>query len=212
MIRLTVSVIGLFLFVSSFAQTYTSEDIRFTDGIYLSVEDFLTDKPSLELVPNFATNKYNLKELYCTNNLDYAKNGQIDIIKAKEVWGFAKEGVPFVKHKTNLITKKTCFARLTSIGALSIYYAEEPVINEFTHPDGLNRPEYLPAKSITKQKEFNEFVVDTATGEIYHSKNDAAKILKIIESHPKFSDEKLKKSDVLIHIYQYNESVPINFH
>lgn len=197
----------LVFFLNANAQTVPVHQITFKDGLYRNIREFLTDSPSLKSVSSAGVNAYDVTKPICENKLYFIENGKVSEIESKEIWGFTLNGVPFVRHRhrqtIEINLSKPCFVPLVSVGSFSLYYLQEIEYNHNAFMGANGMP------STQRSIEINEYVIDTRTDEVYSLKTDKTKILKLIKEHPKFSDRKLKKRDIMIHIFEYNEVVPI---
>lgn len=208
----TVLLLALFNFKSSFGQEYYTAKVTMKNGIYLSVDEFRKNAPSLPLSAIHNQKDEILESSFCTDKISYISNGEIKYIKSKEIWGLSINGMPYVNHQEKgLFKPNNCFYRIFKIGALSTYFIQEFKdvnsnswgLNSF---GGIN---YAGTPRDVKVK-VTEYAIDLETGDTYEQKGDARKIINIIKRDEYFRTKKIKKKDIGIFITQYNQRNPLD--
>lgn len=154
----------LLLFFSSFnsyAQGRLDNQFRFSDGIYLSCEEYFTNSPSIlfddENLPVAKYGKFN--ESQFLNMVYINSDGEEVKLNMKDVWGISVKGVPYVfcgfsvanetdiSFLTNTIkkTRNLVFNEVIYVGNISLY--------SFNHESwmiksNLAKPERITLKNV----------------------------------------------------------------
>lgn len=185
------------------------EQYRFKDGIYLNIEDFKANQPSMPLPGLSNANSDPLAGRLCMKNIEYVNNGKVEKINSKDVWGICINGEPYIKHvpfdAQISIASSYCYFKLHHVKSLSLYFVQETVRrnNNWT---GNPVPIYAPGEVKVK---IREYAVDLRTGITYNLKSEASKIVDLIKEDEYFKDSKIKKKDVMMFITQYNQRHPL---
>lgn len=187
----------LFLFTGD-SKEPLSEDFPFTDGVYMSFEEFKSNSPS------YIGSDV---ELFYIDSLEYhlqniqkikLKNGKK--IPLRYVWGVCYQGIPYVKfkHSPAVVGRNknffgqnvNTFYRLDIIGSLCVFNAEEKV-DHFPYSTFSNMP-------YDKEKMVNyNMVLDFSTGYFYYL--DFETVAHFIKNDEFLYDQML--------YYQYESSV-----
>ena len=100
--------------------------VVFKSGIYLTMEEFLENKPSLpfEGVNNLSAES--LENRLCERKIEYIEDNQIKTIKTQEIWGICINGQPYIRHtqldETFGVLALSCFYKLFNFGTLTRYF------------------------------------------------------------------------------------------
>lgn len=125
-------VYGIFDAQLLFAQkTVLQNDFKFEDGLYLSSAAFLSNKPDLKWAQLSGDLIFNPKE----ETAGFRIAGWRDSLQAppqnmKELWGFSKDGNPYVRIPGKLNSPIQYFALIRVRGKISYFTYEEDRVEE----------------------------------------------------------------------------------
>jgi hypothetical protein len=223
----TYFILSVFIFtaLTSFAQKEPiSSNSTFKDGLYLSVDDFRKNRPTLPLDSISYSEKEDdngafRKILY---GFKLNKSGSLKWIKIKKIWGICINGIPYInQHRffTNvseqtqikdyiiLSTHGYTFTRIAMIGHLC-----------FIPMEGIRKSSYYwnqnPYNQKTKKFILKKYIIKLSTGETV--KFNRYNLMKLIMDDKnlvrKLKRVNHKKEDEVLEILlQYNEKHPLYF-
>lgn len=179
-----------------------SKNFQFKDGVYLSVQEFQNNQPSLTWEEVYAMVFSNPQNFMV--QVQYIRRGRTDdapFINLQEVWGICLGGIPYVRLEKGAVDKSlTVFAGLRLRGKICYFNYENEVVKE------LEMPVYNPGTDIVfrkatverKQTVVHEKMLHFETGEI--APFDAAHFKAWIDDDPRLvktleamSSEELKE-------------------
>jgi hypothetical protein len=224
--------IVLISFFSSFAQKQINDNFYFTDGVYLSFRDFVTDKPVYKLSEVFITEheESSIQENNCGDcklirkiKITNSKDSLIEELDLKTVWGISIDGNPYVNEKTfnnfnigiPILKPISVFTKIYTIGSVCFFIAKKFRPQQLTLLPGIpSTISTINAGPIVKSG--NKKIINLKTGEILDANSfnllsclfsfggDEDIIKKIIED--KEADKK-----ILYYINQFNSKHPFYF-
>lgn len=220
------TLIILFLFMPLFikAQVDTnqpkkvkfSEDFRFTDGVFMNIEDVKRNNPipKARIITDVNYDDYSFFNKVLDGELFYVLDnmGQKQELKVKDIWGFSQNGMLFVSWNGE-------FNRIPVFGSVCHFIADKTVIDDRNSPyyNSYNyyyNPYYYPNNQTVK-KELRQYLIDMETGKVmdYNYKNLEAVIIRDTELYEEFAKLKNKKKRQLKFLYlrKYNERNPFYF-
>jgi hypothetical protein len=180
---------------------YTAE-FEFTDGIYLSFNDFATNNPSIKEFyvkkPTPLTDPYNTElEYRCPDSLKAPGNCSIT-----DCWGYAYKGDVYIAH-----SYFAYYFKIQVIGALCHFTGLSGV--------GMQTPSNNDVVSgFGADNDYRQFMIDFQTGElmIFNYKNLSEFLkLKDNELYQELSQKKKKKKLIFQYLLKYNQRHPIYF-
>lgn len=199
----------VFLFpVVGFAQTdsvgkvkYNGE-FEFTDGIYLSFEEFASNNPSIKEFhikkPTPIADPLNiLLEYRCPDSIKTLDNCDIS-----DCWGYAYKGSVYIAH------------------SYYAYYFKVQVIGAVCHFTGLSGVGIQPpinndvVSGFGADNDYKQFMIDFKTGEInvFNYRNFSSFLeINDNELYLELSQKKRKKKFIFQYLLKYNEKHPIYF-
>ena len=211
---LLITILILVALNVSYAQGHFqySHDFKFKNGIYLTIDEFKNNSPSLPLSAIVDEDRGYLESALCMKKLEYVEDGEIYELKAKDIWGICINGDPYIKHVNNdglkeLLTRQ-CFYKLFSIGTISSYFIQQKEANDgfFDRTSGYYNPHNVNRGKLKIQ----EYALDTETGVSYNKKSETSDIIEIIKKDDLFKDQNIKRKEVSIFITNYNKRHPFN--
>ena len=190
-----------------------SREFKFKNGIYLSVEDFKNNSPSLPLSAVANQSRDYLESTLCMRTIEFVDEGFINEVAAKEVWGICINGDPYVRHGAKGIVSRACFYKIFSIGSIATFFVQR---TEMTNNWGSSSPFDTPADRYSSamraanpgKLQIAEFALDLNTGTAYNKNTEVSEIIDLIKQDDYFKDQKIKKKEVGIYITQYNKRHP----
>lgn len=196
------------------------KEFKLKNGIYLTIEEFRNNNPSLPLSAVVNEDKDYLESSLCMRKLEYIENGEIFELKAKDVWGICINGEPYIKHvindAINAPLSKPCFYKLYAIGSISQYFVQQREANKsfLSNNHQYNNQAYTPGiygySNSPKKLKIQEYALDMETGTSYNKKTNSKDIIAIIKSDDFFKDQKIKKKELGIFITNYNKRHPFS--
>lgn len=206
---LTGSFIGICMLYSSmsFSQSDSikySFGFKFTDGIYLTFEEFKNNDPSIKekvIISDNPQTQFLIGNFLKVENISYYDpSGNVQQLNRKEVWGFCSNGSVYIMFKDN-------FHRVFKIGSI-MHFVEEH--NRFFY-DRSN-----PNSNFTRKIKLVEYLIDYKTGRIlpYNLENFKLFLKRDDELYNEFvslKKEKKMKEQMFIYLNKYNYKHPIYF-
>ena len=179
---------------------------EYNDGIYLSLEEFKNNSPSIPLPSIVEVGRNQLGNTICMRKLEYVRNDSILEIKAKEVWGICMNGNPYIRYSEgSLLPGEPCFFKLMSIGSISTFYMQK-----VENKEAWNIQPYSGMRQLRPSKvKVLQFALDLESGKTFNQKSEANKIIDVIRQDAFFKDRKMKRKEVGIYITQYNNRNPL---
>jgi hypothetical protein len=194
-----------------------NEDFRFKDGIYFNIEDVKRNNPlpKERIVTNLDENDYKFFETLLENEtisvLD--EMGLKVDIQVKNIWGFAQNGMLFIKHNGQ-------FNRIPVFGSICHFIADKTYVDNRYNPYSYNynsyyyNPYYYPNPQTVKT-ELRQYILDMETGQIMDYTHENLEIILIrdkvlYEEFAKLSNKK-KRNLKFLYLRKYNENNPFYF-
>ncbi|MFO0468294.1 MAG: hypothetical protein ACK5ZX_03190 [Bacteroidota bacterium] len=114
-----------FTFTFSFGQRALNQEVKLVDGLYLNMNEFKKDAPSLLWKEYEVIWTYNTKlKCYQVENIYKKGNPQLSIHDS--VWGFTIKGIPYIRISTDSSGRPlTLFTELTLRGMINIFSYEK---------------------------------------------------------------------------------------
>jgi len=194
-----------------------NEDFRFKDGIYFNVEDVRRNNPlpKERIVTNLDENDYNFFQTLLENQtISILDNmGQKTDIQVSNIWGFAQNGMLYIKHNAQ-------FNRIPVFGNICHFIADRTYIDNRYNPYYNNyssyyyNPYYYPNTQSVKT-ELRQYILDMETGQVMDYTEDNLEIIlardKVLyEEFVKLSRKK-KRQLKFLYLRKYNENNPFYF-
>ena len=106
------------------AQKKINKSYSFTDGVYMSHQDFKTDKPSFPLyrIPDFDYQLNGEKNLLFLSDKSIAKLPESEIKSLDSIWGLCIKGEPYMKVDLPGMNGAIYFVRYYVIGRICYFY------------------------------------------------------------------------------------------
>lgn len=208
--RVLIISFGLFLCSQSlFAQHLNEVRDKLVDGLYYSMEEFLTNSPSVLLDTLAPEIKDYLRHKKCVD-YDFLEN-QKAIRKAyvTDSWGMCIDGVPYIHfdEKGSFINLKTnlyCYQRFFMLGRLCVFYTMPD-----SYMDTMNNSGMVSMPN-SANKNVKQYVLDIETGKFYNLAKRYNDIRQIIQQDEQFRLS-IKRKEILYYIALYNKKYPIEF-
>jgi len=210
-IRLILFVLFVGLGISSMAQVDTlvrfTPNFQFKDGVYMSIEEFQANCPSL-LQKDLLDRKGRPAEGLWTENkrLYTLRNDTLVLLPKGDVWGFSEKGKVY-------LVKDGRQKRLQIIGSIChIVLIEE--VEDFTTNNNFGRNRYNSRSNV---REVNrEFMIDFEEGEmIDFDLENFSEILSrddiLYQEFEKIKSKRVKQQMKFHFLTKYNEKYPIYF-
>lgn len=140
---------------------YTTE-YKFTDGIFLYFDQVKnnTPLPKTRIVTTINYDHPEFFDILLTNNqISYYDNlGQQRSIKTSEIWGYANNGVLYIKNNNT-------YSRITLLGSISHFVSSYTTYN--TSPSVSYGSPYYNTANNYSSTEMRQYILDFSTGKIY---------------------------------------------
>lgn len=187
------------------------QDFLFTDGLYLTKDDFKQNKPieksqiNSSIDPNDLTFFEQLTQQKRINIFD--KIGNELSIETSDIFGYCSDGTIYINNNG-------AFARVGIIGSICHFLGSKtvyhtPMMSPYYGYYGFYSPAYHQTSSVEPQ----QYLLDFETGEImeYNSSNLETLLMKDPKLHDEFSELSRKKKNAKLFYYmrQYNEKHPL---
>lgn len=204
---ITISVIILtkLLYIGSlFSQCDSiqySSNFEFTDGIYLTFEEFKKNDPSIKkkaIITNDPTDQFFVGNIVNHEKIAYYEaNGDFKKLKRREVWGYCSNGTVYIRLGQH-------FNRIFKIGSICHFVAE---FNTIIY----NRN--LPVTSSNKPIRFDPYMIDLETANIlsYDLENFLILLKRDEKLYIEFTSIKgyrKKKQQMFNYLNKFNERNP----
>lgn len=188
--------------VDSAGKVKYNGEFEFTDGIYLTFNEFVSNNPSIKEFyikkPTPIADPLNIElEYKCTDSVKTNKNCAIT-----DCWGYSYKGNVYIAHsyyayyfKVQVIGALCHFTGLSGVGI------QTPVNNDVISGFGADN-------------EYRQFMIDFKTGEInvFNYKNFSTFLKENDnELYVELSQKKRKKKFIFQYLLKYNERHPIYF-
>jgi hypothetical protein len=177
-----------------------THDFRFTDGIFMSFEEFKNNAPSIRKFEYIENKNSREKGNYTIRYIDTDSTGNSKTRAARRCFGFSRNGVFYFNNGSS------GYYRMFIIGALShiLWYTKYTSLYGDYAADGL-----MIASTV---HEFKEYLLDFETGEKF--KFTYKKFKDFLKTHDEELLNELEKSKnkrEMIHYFllKYNEKHPI---
>jgi hypothetical protein len=195
-----------------------SEDFRFKDGIYMSIEDVKHNNPipKERIISNLNENDYsffeNLLEGDYISVLD--NMGVKTEIKVKDIWGYSQNGMLCIKWNGQ-------FNRIPVFGSICHFIADKTIVDNRYNPSYYNNyynnyynPYYYP-NTETVKTELRQYILDMETGQVMDYTTENLEIIlardkTLYEEFVKLSNKK-KKQLKFLYLRKFNENNPFYF-
>lgn len=194
-----------------------SPEFRFTDGIFMNIEDVKRNNPipKARIITDFNYDDYAFFEkLLESENISVLDNmGQKYEIKVKDIWGFSQNGMLFISWNNE-------FNRIPIFGNVCHFIADKTVVDHRTSPyynsyNYYHSPYHYPNNQSVKT-ELRQYLIDMETGKVmdYDYKNLEAVLVRDQKLYEEFVKLKKKKKRQLKFLYlrKYNERNPFYFY
>ena len=191
-------------------------DFRFTDGIFMNIEDVKRNNPipKARIITDLNYDDYAFfAKLLQAEIIPVLDNmGQKREIQVKDIWGFSQNGMLFVSWNGE-------FNRIPVFGNVCHFIADKTYIDNRNNPyyNSYNyyyNPYYYPNNQTVKT-ELRQYLIDMETGKVidYNYKNLEAIIIRDAELYEEFVKLKNKKKRQLKFLYlrKYNDRNPFYF-
>ncbi len=191
-------------------------DFRFTDGIFMNIEDVKRNNPipKARIITDLNYDDYaffdKLLEADVISVLD--NMGQKSDIAVKDIWGYSQNGMIFVSWNGEF-NRIPVFGSVCHFIADKTYvdYRDSPYYNSYNY---YYNPYSYPNNQTVKT-ELRQYLIDMETGKIidYNYQNLEAIIARDTELYEEFVKLKKKKKRQLKFLYlrKYNEKHPFYF-
>lgn len=217
------SILSIFLFFTfSFlnAQTEDSNNklikytpsYKFTDGLYLSFNDFKQNLPIEKtkiIAPHLDRTDFNFVATLVEEKTIsiYDEMGAEIKINPKQLWGFCSNGNVYININKD-------FSRLPYIGSLSHLVAEKLVYNQNNSSPYNNNYSYNPyGQATTTNIELRQYLLDMETGTVKDYTLEAVEValMKDPELHDEFMNLKRKKKrqNMFFYLRKFNDKNPL---
>ncbi|MDN5211794.1 hypothetical protein QQ020_07020 [Fulvivirgaceae bacterium BMA12] len=199
----------------------TVNQFQFKDGLYLSLEEFKTNNPSIPLDKN-ELGRIGNGSVIRMKRIKYGSEEEDNSISSYKVLFICLDGVMFINHKSIKNKKNhypvSNFYRIHRVGYFCNYflqtynrsfYRNAKKVEAFTHVfvPGMNINVY----EISVGPHVPEYVLYLGNGKIY-SVDGAPKTLKSFINQDKyFSSTRIKNDELMIYLGLYNKRNPYNF-
>lgn len=212
-ITLYLIVLNILLQLSSFSQNDTIGKIQystsyiFNDGIYISFEQVLLNKPlSFERITNGNKNDVNWYDnLFKSQKINFLDDfGIQQTISTKQIWGYCRNNALFINYNND-------FFRIPYIGKLSHFVGTQTVRNDFGYdPYYGNNPGMMPAY---ETNHVVQNIIDFESGKIYPFTLETVQAFISKDSELVIEFNLLKKNKkkqmLFLYIRRYNERNPL---
>jgi hypothetical protein len=189
-------------------------DFKFIEGVYLNFDQVRTNSP-LPKSRIISTYDYNdpdfFEKLFEKDVISYYDNlGNRSELKAKNVWGYSRNGFIYVKMADG-------FFRITLIGSICHFIATETTTNYYNSPYPYNyyMDPYRMGPTTNSTTEMHQYLLDFDTGRVLDYTEESLEVL--LMQDPVLHDEyvslskKKRKQMKFMYIRKYNEKHPLYF-
>ena len=196
------------LFAQQKAVQYT-KDFEFSNGIYLSFNNFKNNNPIIaaKILSDYnKTDRDFFDKILSKSNFSYIdSSGKEQIGKCNDIWGYCQNGIVYINHGTD-------YNRLTIIGSICHFVATTPMKVGISDPFSYNDPYYAQQQyTYTSQ----QFVLDFETGKIleFNVSNMEPLLSRDVELYSQFSSlkKKQKRDSIFLYLRKYNEKHSVYF-
>lgn len=186
-------------------------DFKFTEGVYLSFEQFKMNKPlpknQLIVRSSVEDMEFFARVLSEQEVQFYNEFGIKQAVKTSDIWGYSRKGLVFVNVNGS-------FHRMPVIGSLCYFAATVEVMDSRgVDPFDPYYSMYVPAT--TSREELKQFILKFDTGDLIdYSYQVVEELLKSDEelyAEYKGLKKKMKKQKAFVFIRRYNEKHPVSF-
>jgi len=196
----------IFLFLLlNFSASSQSNVIKFEDGVYMTLEEFKTNNPSIKAASIVHFEIFEESHEYIKHfKLKVIEEGKTKLkIKTKDIWGICINGEPYIQHSItgNLF-------RLHIIGALSMFSDIHITSANVKTGDNNGVSSYKTANQL--QKGVPKILV-WSTGDVFEFTSESISILIAtdIELSEMFEGELFKEDKLFKYLKLFNERNPI---
>jgi len=182
------------------------KDFRFAEGIYLTYEQFRTNKPipKSSIISTYESSRLDfLKMVTSYNSINYRdSSGAEQQVAGDRIWGYSENGAAYIYVHND-------FNRITVVGTLCHFTAYETRYVYTGSPVPYGSPYGTPVQQLV------QLVLDTETGRVLTFEADV--MAKLLERDPALHKEfvslskKKKKQSIFIYLRKYNERHPLKF-
>lgn len=189
-------------------------EVRFSEGIFLSFEDVRNNQPVPKTMirssfayddPDFFRKALNGRELEYFDEL-----GMVRSVQVKDIWGFSRNGYLYVAMNDG-------FYRINILGSICHFIADKTVYDNYYNPYysyySPYSPYYYSPYSTRVSNEVRQYLLDFSTGNILEYETGSVEILLMTD--PELHDEYMalsrrkKQQQRFIFIRKFNEKHPI---
>lgn len=195
-------IISILIFISTGVNAQDGElinsDFHFTEGIYLTFEEFKTNSPSIE---NFTIKNYGegtFFEFPCTDS-----TGNIQTCTAENVWGYCKGKNVYINQGYGAV-----FFRLQVIGALIHYYSVSTYYQRDYNYDYYGRPYPSSSRRVAEEEMVMEWESGNSFAFNYRSFSTYLE-MKDQDLYTELGNSKKKRKMIYFYLLKYNENHPV---
>ena len=180
-----------------------SDDFEFTEGIYMTFEEFKNNDPSIRkkaIITDSPTDQILIGDLWNHEKIAYyGPNGEFCELKRRKVWGYSS-------GRNVYIRSGMYFNRLFVIGSI-MHFMEQ-----------YNNPLYGKGMGLVSAKKVNnvQCLIDYNTGDVLNYCFES--FLRLLEKDPELYEEftsikkdRKKKEQMFLYLKKFNERHPIYF-
>jgi hypothetical protein len=191
-----------------------SPEFKFKEGIYLNFDQVKTNSP-LPKSRIITSTDYNDPEFFDkiltkSEIFYYDHLGNSTGLVIKNIWGYSRNGFIYVKRDDG-------FYRITLIGAICHFIANQTVYNNYNSPYYYNYyyDPYRTGPSNSTSTEMRQYLLDFNTGRILDYNDDSleALLMQDTQLHDEYASlsKKKRKQMKFIYIRKFNEKNPLYF-
>ncbi len=185
-------------------------DFMFTDGIYLSKDDFKNNSPidKSQIIsgidPTDLTYFEQLVEQKTINLFD--RLGNEIAVETSKIFGFCSDGTVYINHNGT-------FSRVGIIGSICHFLGTKTVTNNASNPYFGYYGRYAPIYRTTTSVEPQQYLYNFETGDLleYNTNNLETMLMGDPAIHDEYAELSRKKKNAKLFYYMrlYNEKHPI---
>ena len=195
--------------------------VDFKDGLYLSLEEFKTNNPSIPLAKNELGNIGN-GYVIRMKRIEYGAEEENKSISSWKVLFLCMDGTIFINHRSMKNEKNrypvSYFYRIHHAGYFCNYfqhtynrslYKNAKKVEAFTNVfvPGMN----LSVVEVSVGHPAVEYVLFLGDGKVYDVKKSARKLKALIKRDPHFAKTRIKNKELVIYLGLYNKRNSFEF-
>lgn len=193
------------------------KNFRFTDGIFLNIEDVKRNNPipKTRIITDLNYDDYSFFQTLLKQNVISVldNDGRTVDLATKKIWGFSQNGMLFINWNDE-------FNRIPVFGNLCHFIADKTYIDNNNNPYyssyGYYYNPYYHPNTQTIRTEMRQYIIDMETGKVmeYNYKNLEAILVRDSKLYEEFVKLKKKKKRQLKFLYlrKFNERHPFYFY